>query len=134
MSETTNLKPRRPYLLRAIFDWLLDNELTPYLLVDATKNGVNVPLEFVQNDKIVLNIAPHAVGNFEMTDDFVQFSARFSGVSQQVVVPMSAVLAIYSRENGQGIAFEKEPQYENDQTYSQPNNEEKSASPFKIVK
>lgn len=138
---TTQLSPRRPYILRAIFDWLVDNELTPYLLVDAVRNGVEVPTEFIQDGKIVLNIAPHAVGSFEMTTTHVQFQARFSGVSRQVIVPMASVLAIYSRENGQGIVFEPEPYYEQNENQIAPSmvkseitTEKTATSPFKIVK
>lgn len=108
----TNLTPRRPYFLRATYDWILDNNLTPYLVVDIAWDDVDVPMEFVNEGKIVLNIAPHAVGNFDMNNRFIQFSARFSGVPRQVTVPMPAILAIYARENGQGMGFEPEPFYE----------------------
>lgn len=108
------LTPRRPYLLRAMYEWLLDNDLTPHVLVDVTRYGVEVPMEFAQDNKIVLNIAPHAVGNLEMTNEVLRFSARFSGVPRQIIVPMAALLAIYAREDGQGMGFELEPQYATD--------------------
>ncbi|MBE1276235.1 ClpXP protease specificity-enhancing factor [Enterovibrio baiacu] len=111
MSEE-NLKPRRPYLLRAFYDWLLDNDLTPHLVVDATLPYVNVPMEYVQDGQIVLNIAPRAVGNIELGNNDVTFNARFGGRPMQVNVPMYAVLAIYARENGAGTMFDPEPAYQ----------------------
>ncbi|MGF1705789.1 ClpXP protease specificity-enhancing factor [Enterovibrio baiacu] len=107
-----NLKPRRPYLLRAFYDWLLDNDLTPHLVVDATLPYVNVPMEYVQDGQIVLNIAPRAVGNIELGNNDVTFNARFGGRPMQVNVPMYAVLAIYARENGAGTMFDPEPAYQ----------------------
>lgn len=106
------LKPRRPYLLRAFYDWLLDNEFTPHMLVDATLPLVNVPLEYVQDGKIVLNIAPQAIADLELGKDEVRFNARFGGQLMTIVVPLYAVLAIYARENGAGTMFESEPAYD----------------------
>ncbi|ACS87393.1 ClpXP protease specificity-enhancing factor [Musicola paradisiaca] len=108
----SQLSPRRPYLLRAFYDWLLDNQLTPHLVVDVAVPGVQVPMEFARDGQIVLNIAPRAVGNLELADDSVRFNARFGGVPRQVFVPMAAVMAIYARENGAGTMFEPEPAYE----------------------
>ncbi|KHN54203.1 ClpXP protease specificity-enhancing factor [Pectobacterium fontis] len=108
----SQLSPRRPYLLRAFYDWLLDNQLTPHLVVDVTLPDVMVPMEFARDGQIVLNIAPRAVGGLELADDSVRFNARFGGVPRQVYVPMAAVLAIYARENGAGTMFEPEPAYE----------------------
>jgi len=95
----------RPYLIRAINEWLLDNQFTPHLLVDAEAPGVEVPNNFVQEGKIVLNIGPHAVEGLRITNEEVTFLARFSGVSQLISFPVSAVLAIYARENGRGMMF-----------------------------
>lgn len=113
MNEMT---PNRPYLLKAFFDWLLDNQLTPYLVVDATYWGVEVPQQFVQNGQIVLNIAPTAIGQFSMGQADVSFSARFGGVPFQVYIPMGAILAIYARENGAGTMFEPDPYYDEPHT------------------
>ena len=93
----------RPYLLRALYEWIADNGLTPHLLVDATKPGVRVPAHAVKDGRIVLNIAERAVAQLQMDNDDVRFSARFGGVSHAVIVPIDAVLAIYARENGQGM-------------------------------
>ncbi|KAA8999251.1 ClpXP protease specificity-enhancing factor [Affinibrenneria salicis] len=112
--DLSQLLPRRPYLLRAFYDWLLDNQLTPHLVVDVTLPGVMVPMEFARDGQIVLNVAPRAIGNLELADDSVRFNARFGGVPRQVYVPMAAVLAIYARENGAGTMFEPEPAYESE--------------------
>ncbi len=110
--DMMELTARRPYLLRAFYDWLLDNELTPHLVVDINLPGVEVPLEFARDGQIVLNIAPRAVGNLELGNEYVSFNARFGGVPREVMVPMAAVIALYARENGAGTMFEPEPQYE----------------------
>lgn len=103
---STEIIPTRPYLLRAIYEWTNDNKLTPYLLVNAELAGVQVPRQHVQDGQIVLNIAPHAVNQMIMNNDAVSFSARFGGVSQQLYIPMAAVLGLYARENGQGLFFD----------------------------
>lgn len=95
----------RPYLLRAIYQWIIDNNTTPHLLVDADADDVMVPKEFIQNGKIILNIGPMAVQSLSLANDEITFSAKFNGVSQDVFCPVSAVLAIYAKENGQGMAF-----------------------------
>ncbi|MET0288485.1 MAG: ClpXP protease specificity-enhancing factor [Pseudoxanthomonas sp.] len=95
----------RPYLLRALAEWIADNDMTPHLLVDATQAGVQVPVSAVKDGRVVLNIAQRAVANLLISNDAVSFSARFGGVSYPVMVPVGAVLAIYSRETGQGMAL-----------------------------
>jgi len=110
----SQLSPRRPYLLRAFYEWLLDNQLTPHLVVDVTLPGVQVPMEYARDGQIVLNIAPRAVGALELANDEVRFNARFGGVPRQVNVPLAAVLAIYARENGAGTMFEPEAAYDED--------------------
>ncbi|MGD9700084.1 MULTISPECIES: ClpXP protease specificity-enhancing factor [unclassified Acinetobacter] len=107
MSEQElNLTPTRPYLARAIYEWICDNNLTPYLLVDATQPNTMVPEQFIQDGQIVLNIVPHAVHKLHMSNDAITFSARFGGVSRDIYVPLNAVLGIYARENGQGLFFD----------------------------
>lgn len=110
--DISQMTPRRPYLLRAFYDWLLDNNLTPHLVVDATLPGVQVPLQFVQDGQIILNIVPRAVGNLELSNDGIRFNARFGGTPHTVIVPMYAVQAIYARENGAGTMFEAEDVYD----------------------
>lgn len=100
----------RPYLLRALYEWIADNDMTPHLLVDAGRPGVQVPPHAVQDGRVVLNIAERAVAGLQMDNALISFSARFGGVSQNVRVPVEAVLAIYARETGQGMALpEEEP-------------------------
>ena len=99
----------RPYLARALYEWLLDNEHTPYIVVDADQPGVRVPRQFVQNGQIVLNIGPTAVRDLLIGNDGVTFHARFSGQPMQVVVPVPALIAIYASENGVGMVFGHEP-------------------------
>ena len=107
MSEPElNLTPTRPYLARAIYEWICDNNLTPYLLVDATQPYTDVPQQFVQDGQIVLNLAPHSVHMLNMSNDAITFSARFSGASKDLYIPMNAVLGLYARENGQGLFFD----------------------------
>jgi stringent starvation protein B len=98
----------RPYLIRAVNEWLLDNHCTPHLLVNADAPGVDVPRQYIQDGKIVLNIGPNAVEGLRISNEEVTFLARFSGVSQLVSLPISAVLAIYAKENGRGMMFSEE--------------------------
>ena len=93
----------RPYLLRALYEWIADNGMTPHLLVDASKDGVQVPASSVKDGRVVLNIAPRAVAHLAIDNHEVRFMARFGGVSQSVLVPVGAVLAIYAQETGQGM-------------------------------
>jgi stringent starvation protein B len=104
------MTPKRPYLLRGLYEWIVDNDLTPHLVVDATIVGTVVPQNFVSEGQIVLNISPTAVQNLQLADHEVRFNARFGGQPMQVVVPMTAALAIYARENGAGAMFEAEPE------------------------
>ncbi|KAB8306810.1 ClpXP protease specificity-enhancing factor [Erwinia endophytica] len=124
--EMSQLTARRPYLLRAFYDWLLDNQLTPHLVVDINLPGVMVPLEYARDGQIVLNIAPRAVGNLELGNDEVTFNARFGGVPRQVRVPLAAVMAIYARENGAGTMFEPESFYEQAGEYQPSSRQDES--------
>ncbi len=98
----------RPYLLRALYEWLVDNSMTPHVLVDASKAQVEVPVQFIKDDKITLNINPAAVRDLEIGNDYLSFSARFSGKAENILVPIAAVLAIYAQENGEGMVFAEE--------------------------
>ncbi|MGP1573149.1 ClpXP protease specificity-enhancing factor [Aggregatibacter segnis] len=141
--------PKRPYLLRAYYDWLVDNDFTPYLVVDATYWGVKVPVEYVKDGQIVLNLSANATGNLQLTNDFIQFNARFRGVPQDIYIPMGAALAIYARENGDGVMFEPEEAYDDHPAQAEeqpigfekavdktdkPKKAEKSTSHLRIVK
>jgi stringent starvation protein B len=98
----------RPYLVRAMYQWITDNGMTPHLLVDVSVDGVQVPAEHVQNGKIILNIAPMAISSLVLGDAEITFSARFSGKSLGLYVPIEAVLAVYAKENGQGMMFSED--------------------------
>ena len=93
----------RPYLIRALYEWLVDNQLTPHLLVDVERENVNVPMAFVEGGRIVLNVAPSAVRDLDLGNEAITFSARFGGQPHAVYVPPAAVLGVYARENGQGM-------------------------------
>lgn len=125
---------RRPYLIRAIYEWVLDNDLTPHMLVAADAPGVRVPKQFVTEDgKITINVSPSAVRGLNIDNDMIRFSARFSGQPFEVEIPPGAVLALYARENGQGMLFgdveEPEPPPEDGS-----DNEAGKPSHLKIVK
>ena len=98
----------RPYLIRAMYQWIADNGMTPHLLVDVSVEGVQVPVEHIQNGKIILNIAPMAITGLVLGDTEVTFSARFSGQSMGLHIPVEAVLAVYAKENGQGMMFSED--------------------------
>ncbi len=103
--EFFRMTSHRPYLLRALVEWINDNQLTPHVLVDAGVPGVQVPPSSIKDGRVVLNIAERAVSRLMIDNDSISFSARFSGVSYPVQVPVSAVLAVYARETGQGMAL-----------------------------
>ncbi|MBI4291362.1 MAG: ClpXP protease specificity-enhancing factor [Betaproteobacteria bacterium] len=106
MIEPTSTKP---YLLRAIYEWCVDNGLTPYVSVAVDAN-TRVPMEYVRDGEIVLNIGPLATSNMQMGNDSIRCTARFSGVSRELAIPVAAVTAIYARENGQGMSFDVGPE------------------------
>jgi len=108
MSEQVTLTSTRPYLIRAIYQWIEDNELTPYMLVDASVPDVDVPREYIRNDRIVLNTSSIAVRHLLLENDKVQFSAKFGGIARDLYIPIEAVLAIYAKENGKGLYFEQD--------------------------
>ena len=98
----------RPYIMRALYEWIVDNDCTPYLLVDASLEDVMVPQQFVKDGQIVLNISPGAVMDLDIGNEAMAFNGRFGGVATDIYVPIMAVVGIYARENGQGMVFEPE--------------------------
>ncbi|MGH8586531.1 MAG: ClpXP protease specificity-enhancing factor [Gammaproteobacteria bacterium] len=102
------MRSTRPYLLRALYEWIVDNELTPQLLVVASESGVVVPRQYVNGGKIVLNISPAAVRGLEIGNETVRFGGRFAGRPYDISLPVTAVEAIYARENGKGLVFPPE--------------------------
>lgn len=105
MATNESMTSTKPYLIRALNEWILDNKMTPFLLVDATIEGVEVPQQHIRDGKIILNIAPGAVQEIAFEDEWIYFSARFSGQAFMINVPINAVLAIYAKENGRGMMF-----------------------------
>lgn len=98
----------RPYILRALYEWIVENGCTPYILVNAFGPSVQVPQEHVKDGQIVLNISPSAVQGLQILDDAIDFNGRFAGIPTPVYVPVGSILGIYARENGQGMVFEQE--------------------------
>lgn len=99
----------RPYLVRALYEWIVDNGCTPHILVNAEYPGVRVPPGYASDGQIVLNVSPTAVRHLQMDNEAVSFEGRFGGVAQSLYIPSQAVMAIYARENGQGMVFDLEP-------------------------
>lgn len=132
----------RPYLLRALYEWINENDMTAHLLVDATREGVQVPRHAVKDGRVVLNIAPRAVAHIDLNNREVRFMARFGGVSQSVIVPMAAILAIYALETGQGMMLpddgimmhEESPDDMPDPPDSNSEGPKKNVSHLRIVK
>lgn len=114
------MTPLKPYLIRAINEWIVDNDYTPHLLVDANYRNTVVPRQFVEDGKIVLNIRPQAVQGLSLGNDDILFNARFSGTPMRIVVPVAAVLAIYAKENGKGMVFEPEEDSHNEPPERKP--------------
>ncbi|MBL1276496.1 MAG: ClpXP protease specificity-enhancing factor [Ectothiorhodospiraceae bacterium] len=125
----------RPYLMRAVYEWIVDNNLTPYLLVNALLPEVYVPQEHVSNGKIILNIAPEAVQNLDMSGLEVSFHARFGGKPMQVHVPVAAAMAIYARENGRGMVFNDDEDNSPEPHQGSESKKDKSSGPqLRVVK
>jgi stringent starvation protein B len=108
MAMTSN----RPYLIRAFLDWIVDNDLTPHISVNALEGGVEVPQSYVSEGQIVLNIAPRAVMGFDINNERIIFNGRFGGIPTDIYIPVSAVMGIYAQENGQGMVFPPEDNLE----------------------
>lgn len=119
----------KPYLIRSIYEWIIDNDLTPHLLVDATHPDALLPEAFVEDGEIVLNIRPAAVQALQLGNEVVEFNARFSGRPTLVVAPVAAVLAIYAKENGRGMVFDK-----NDEDTPPPSKKPPARPQLRVVK
>ena len=123
----------KPYLLRALYEWILDNDTTPYILVDISNDDVAVPPGIANDGKVVLNLAPQAIQNLDMSNDHVSFSARFNGVAEDIFCPMSSLLAIYARENGEGMMFPPEDSDESDDSEN-PDAPKQKPPTLKVIK
>ncbi len=121
----------KPYLVRALYEWILDNGNTPYILVDTASDQVLIPAGIANDGKVVLNLAPAAIQDLEITNDQVSFSARFNGKAEQIFVPVASLLAIYARENGEGMMFPAEDAG----TQDEPGSETRPKAPtLKVIK
>ncbi|NOS88473.1 MAG: ClpXP protease specificity-enhancing factor [Methylococcaceae bacterium] len=98
----------KPYLIRSIYEWIIDNELTPHILVNAENRRAVLPQQFVEDGKIVLNVRPEAIQGLSLGNEEIHFNARFGGKPMHIVTPVSAVMAIYAKENGKGMIFDQE--------------------------
>ncbi len=122
----------RPYLIRALYEWIVDNDFTPYMLVDTSLDVVVVPRAFVENGRIILNVSPEATHSLVLGNDAITFNARFSGTAMDVHVPVSSVLAIYARENGQGMMFGDQDDSRPDPDPDPGKSSDKSVTPITI--
>ncbi len=102
------MTPLKPYLIRSIYEWIIDNDLTPYLLVDAENSHAILPSQLIEDGKILLNVRPEAIQGLTLGNQEIEFNARFSGKPMHIVVPIAAVMAIYAKENGKGMIFDQE--------------------------
>lgn len=129
------MTPSRPYLLRALYNWILDNGMTPHIVIDANYKGVIVPREHVEDGQIILSVAPESVHGMEMKNHYIAFAARFSGVSRDIYLPIMSITAIYAEENRKGMVFAEEvydqPQAINDESSNNNNKNDKSSSTVK---
>ena len=127
------MTPSRPYLIRALYEWILDNGMTPYVLVDVANEEVIVPQQYVENGRIVLNVNPSAVQNLQLGNELLELDARFSGQPMHVSVPVMSVIAIYARENGKGMVFTEEDGG-GDEPPPEPEKEETKRPALRVVK
>jgi len=136
ISSMSDIPSNKPYLIRALHQWCSDNGFAPFMAV-FVDSGVEVPMEFVKNDEIVLNLSTEACHQLQIENDYISFQARFGGVPRKILVPITHVLAIYARENGQGMSFPFDPS-ENQDSISEKSDtsEAKTGKPsfLKIVK
>lgn len=126
------MTPLKPYLIRSIYQWIIDNDLTPHLLVDAENSHAILPQQLIEDGKILLNIRPQAIQGLSLGNEEIQFNARFSGKPMHIVTPVAAVMAIYAKENGKGMIFDQEGE-EPDET-PPPENKPPTRPALRIVK
>jgi stringent starvation protein B len=108
-----NMTTTRPYLIRAFYEWIADNDCTPYIAVDTNYPGVEVPTEYVENGRIILNISMSAVRGLKLDNEYIGFNAQFGGRGRDIFVPVQAVIAVYAKENGKGMVFTEEEYEDN---------------------
>ncbi len=125
----------KPYLIRSIYEWILDNSLTPHLLVNAEDNDAILPEDLIEDGKIVLNIRPEAIQDLTLGNEEIQFNARFSGKAMRIVTPVKNILAIYAKENGKGMIFDQEDRDDTPPPATTPSEKKAHSKPrLRIVK
>ncbi len=114
------MTPLKPYLIRSVYEWIVDNDLTPHLLVNAENNKGNLPVDYIEDGKIVLNMRPQAIDALSLGNELIEFNARFSGKAMTITASVNAVMAIYAKENGKGLVFDQESSAEDETPPEQP--------------
>jgi stringent starvation protein B len=125
------MTPLKPYLIRSVYEWIVDNNLTPHLLVNANSNKGNLPMDYIEDGKIVLNIRPQAIEALSLGNELIEFNARFSGKPMTITASVNAVMAIYAKENGKGLVFDQE---NTDGNEPPPEQEPPSKPSLRVVK
>ncbi|MCU7920610.1 MAG: ClpXP protease specificity-enhancing factor [Candidatus Thiodiazotropha sp. (ex Dulcina madagascariensis)] len=129
------MSSNRPYLIRALYEWLVDNDRTPYLMVNAEYEGAVVPRRFVDDGRIILNVDPSAVSGLELGNEWISFSARFGGAAEDILIPPGAVMGVYAKENGQGMLFPDEEVTSDEDPGDEPDPSKPGKRPaLKVVK
>lgn len=124
----------RPYLIRAFYEWIIDNLLTPYVLINAEMEGVDIPSQFIEEGKIVLNISPNAVQQLHISNQVIEFDASFAGYAQHIYAPIKAIEAIYARENGRGMVFSAEDEGDEEPPPPPPRKEKAGKPKLTVIK
>lgn len=125
------MTPLKPYLIRSVYEWIVDNDLTPHLLVNAENNKGNLPIDYIEDGKIILNMRPLAIQGLELGNEFIEFNAKFSGKPMQIAASVNAVMAIYAKENGKGLVFDQE---NNDGDETPPKQQPPNKPSLRVVK
>lgn len=125
------MTPLKPYLIRSVYEWIVDNDLTPHLLVNANNNKGTLPIDYIEDGKIVLNIRPQAIQGLSLGNEAIEFNARFSGKPMQIAASVNAVMAIYAKENGKGLVFDQE---NNDGDETPPEQQPPNKPSLRVVK
>lgn len=121
----------KPYLIRSVYEWIVDNDLTPHLLVNANNNQGNLPVDYIEDGKIVLNMRPLAIDALSLGNEVIEFNAKFSGKPMHIAASVNAVMAIYAKENGKGLVFDQET---NDNDETPPEQPPPSKPSLRVVK
>lgn len=129
------MTPLKPYLINTLYSWISDNNMTPHVLIDTSVPDTIVPEQFIQHDKIILNIKHTAIANLDVNNDTLSFNTRFSGIDTFISVPMNSIMSIYAKENGQGMMFDtNKPNNDNPDNPTTPDTPPKKKSKLQIIR